>query len=168
MKTLRDAILIIIIGAAIGLGVNAARTAGGEGLPLKTHWLDNRKIQALDKPPSYQPGDSLLSLDEAYSLYLDSMTLFLDARSPDDYDQGHIKGAINLPFEQWDQYWNNIKPKLDPKREIVCYCEGLDCELSLFAARELKQQGYPKAYIFFGGWLKWKEAGLPLESSEQQ
>ena len=168
MKMIRDAILIVIIGAAVGLGVNTGRNAADKGLPLKTHWLDNRKIQALDKPPSYQPGDSLLSLEDAYSLYLDSMTIFLDARPSDEYDQGHIKGAINLPFEEWDQYWDKVKPQLDSTREIVCYCEGLDCELSLFAARELKQDGYPKAYIFFGGWLKWKDANLPIESAEQR
>lgn len=168
MKMVRDAILIIIIGTAIGFGVNAARNTAGTGLPLDSKWLDNRKIIALDKPPSYQPGDSLISLDEAYSLFLDGQAIFVDARDPAEYGQGHIKGAINLPFEQWDQYWNSVKPELDPKREIVTYCEGLDCELSLFAARELKQQGFPHAYIFFAGWLKWKEAGLPLESSEQQ
>jgi rhodanese-related sulfurtransferase len=167
MKMLRDAILIIIVGAVIGFGVNAARiAASANGLPLKTPWPDNRRMLQLEIPPSYQPGDSLLSLEDAYGLFLRSDVVFIDARQPREFQAGHIMGAINLPFEEWDKYWDQIKPILDPKKKIVAYCEGLDCELSLFAARELKRLGYEKSYIFFGGWLKWKDAGLPIESAK--
>ena len=51
------------------------------------------------------------------------------------------------------------------KRKIVAYCGGFDCELSLFAARELKSLGYEKSYTFFGGWQKWVDAGLPIEET---
>ncbi|MEE9555281.1 MAG: rhodanese-like domain-containing protein, partial [candidate division Zixibacteria bacterium] len=72
------------------------------------------------------------------------------------------------PFEWWDDYWMDVEPYLTPDDKIVAYCGGLDCELSLFAARELDYLGYQNSYIFFGGWQKWIEAGLPTEITENE
>lgn len=167
---MRDAILILILAAIIGLVSNFVRNAASlGGLPLDTPWPDNRKLEALDKPPSYDPAaDSLISLEDAYNLFLSNEAVFIDAREEVEYDEGHIKGAIDLPFESWDDYWPGVEPVLNPDTQIVVYCEGLDCELSLFAARELKSRGYKNAYTFFGGWQKWVEAGLPVEKSEEE
>jgi len=169
MKISRDAILIAILGIIIGLGINSARNLGSlGGLPINTPWPDNRKKMQLELPPSYDPkSDTLISLEDAYNLYLGKNAIFIDAREPLEYNEGHIKGALNFPFEQWDAYWETVRPNLNPGSDIVVYCGGLDCELSLFSARELKSLGYPKSYTFFGGWQKWSEAGLPVEKTEQ-
>lgn len=167
MRILRDAILIAVIATVLGLAVNGIRNlAALGGLPLDTPWPDNRRRVELEIPPSYEKGDSLLTLEDAYNLYLGGEALFLDARDPYEYEEGHIKGAVNLPFDWMDEYWEDVKPLLNPEQEIVAYCGGIDCELSLFLARDLKYQGFEKSYIFFGGWLKWTEAGLPVENSE--
>src|SRR5512143_2027644 len=167
MKTIRDAIIILLIAAALGIVVNMVRNAAiGGGLAWNTQWKDNRKFSGeIEIPPSYQPGDSLLSLKDAFSLYTGKNAIFLDAREPVDYDDGHITGAINFPFDHWDDYWEKIRPQLDSTKEIVAYCGGQDCELSLFLARQLKEQGYQRAYIFFGGWEKWRDASLTTETS---
>lgn len=167
MKSIRDAFFIVIAGALIGVAVNAIRNATpAKGLAWDTPWPDNRQKRELEFPPSYQPGDSLLSVEDAYSLYLRGDATFIDAREPYEYEEGHITGAINFPFEQWDAYWDSVRPMLDTGQAIVAYCGGLDCELSLFMARELKLLGYDKSYIFFGGWQKWNDAGLPVEVPE--
>jgi rhodanese-related sulfurtransferase len=167
VKILRDAILIGAIAAAVGLAVNGIRSyAALGGLPLDTPWPDNRQRVELEFPPSYEEGDSLLTVEDAYGLYLDGKALFLDARDPVEYEEGHIKGAVNLPFDWWDEYWEDVKPLLNSDQEIIAYCGGFDCELSVFLTRDLKYRGYVKSYIFFGGWLKWIEAGLPVENSK--
>jgi len=164
MKSLRDAVIIIVVGALVGISVNAIRGAvHSRSLAWDTPWPDNRQKRQLDFPPSYEPGDSLLSVEDAYSIYLRGDAIFIDARESYEYDEGHIVGAVNFPFEQWDDYWQEVQPLLDPQREIVAYCGGLDCELSLFMARELKARGYDKSYIFFGGWQKWNDPHLPIE-----
>jgi len=166
MKIVRDAFLIVIFAAVFGLLVNTVRNASGlKGLPLDTPWPDNREKKELEKPPSYDVGDSLVSLEQAYALFLKGEAIFIDTREEEEYDEGHIAGAINLPFDFWDDYWPYVEPELDPEAEIVAYCGGFDCELSLFAARELKNLGYEKSYIFFGGWPQWEEAGLPAEET---
>lgn len=162
MKTLRDAIVIVISAAVVGFAVNGARNlAGLNGLPLDTPWPENRQQVELEYPPSYEQGDSLLSLEDAYDLFLRGDAIFIDARDPVEYEDEHIMGAVNLPFDWWDDYWDEVRPLLDPEKEIVAYCGGQDCELSLFLARDLKRQGFAKSYVFFGGWQKWIEAGLP-------
>jgi len=166
MKSFIEAILIAFIASVLGLGINGLRTSFTKsGLSLDTPWPDNRKIVKLEIPPSYQAGDSLLSVEEAYTMFLSENVLFIDAREPFEYAEGHIKGAISFPFDYWDDYWEGVKAKLNPGQRTVVYCGGLDCELSVFSARELKALGYPDSYIFFGGWLSWKEAGLPIEDS---
>jgi rhodanese-related sulfurtransferase len=155
MKIIRDSILIVISAAVFGLLINTIRNASGlKGLPLDTPWPDNREKVELEKPPSYDVGDSLVSLEQAYALFLKGDAIFIDTREEEEYDEGHIAGAINLPFDFWDDYWEYVEPELDPEAEIIAYCGGFDCELSLFAARELKNLGYEKSYTFFGGWTK--------------
>jgi rhodanese-related sulfurtransferase len=175
MKFLRDAFLIVILSAAFGILANIIRNSADlNGLAMDTPWPDNREKVELDIPPSYMPCDSanttvcdsLISLEQAYALYLKGDAIFVDTREEFEYDEGHIAGAINLPFEFWDDYWEIVEPQLDPGKVIVTYCGGLDCELSLFAARELKSLGYEHAYIFFGGWHKWLDAGLAIEETE--
>ena len=170
MRSIKDAILIMILAIIIGFAINFARdTVSTGGLPLNTPWPDNREIVALELPPSYEAGsDSLITLEDAYNMFLEGDVKIIDAREQEEFDEGHIKGALNLPFEFWDEYWIDVEPYLSPDDEIVIYCGGLDCELSLFAARELKYRGYEKSYVFFGGWQKWIEAGLPTEITEYE
>ncbi len=172
MKIIRDAFLIVILAAIFALLINTVRNATGlNGLAMDTPWPDNREKVELVKPLSYTPCDSLnstlcdslISLEQAYAMFLKGEAIFIDTREEAEYDEGHIAGALNLPFEFWDDYWEYVEPELDPGIEIVAYCGGFDCELSLFAARELKSLGYEKSYTFFGGWQKWVDADLPIE-----
>jgi rhodanese-related sulfurtransferase len=162
MKTaIKDAIILTLLSAALAFGINAISP---NGIPLVGDWYDNRDKVELDIPPSYDASmDTLISLQEAFILWRDSSAVFIDAREPEDYHHGHIPGAINFPFDYWDDCWDRVEPLLSPGDTIVCYCGGFDCELSLFAARELKAIGYPHALIFFGGINKWEAANLPVE-----
>ena len=135
-KTLKDAILIILSALVLAFAVNAISP---NGIHIVGVWYDNRHKIELATPPSFDSKvDSLLTMEDAFALWQAKQAIFLDAREPEDYNKGHIPGAYNFPFEEWDQYWESIKTKLTPETRIVCYCGGLDCELSLDMARELK------------------------------
>jgi rhodanese-related sulfurtransferase len=165
-KTIKEALIILIIAAALAF---AANYISPNGIPSVGVWYDNRGKIELEKPPSYNPKiDSLLAMEDAFTLWSEKQAVFIDTREPEEYGGGHIPGAINLPFEQWDQYWDRVKARLTPQTKIVCYCGGLDCELSLDAARELKVIGYPNAYIFFGGIKKWTDLKLPSETGNEK
>ena len=160
-KTIIDAALVTLVAIILAVAVNALSP---NGIKLVGEWYDNREKAELEIPPSYdEEMDSLISMQESYLLWKDSSAIFLDTREPEEYHEGHIPGAINLPFDYWDDCWERVRPELNLADTIVCYCGGFDCELSLFTARELKVMGYDHSLIFFGGINKWVEAGLPLE-----
>ena len=165
-EILKESISLSVIAIILAFAVN---TISSNGITVQGTWFDNRIQVELDEPLSYDPEfDSLLTMQDAFTLWNDSAAIFIDARDSDEYAEGHIPGAINLPFEEWDDYWEEVEPFIKPEDKIVCYCDGLDCELSLFAARELKAIGYPNSYIFFGGINKWLEHELPLETDIEE
>ena len=159
-KTVIEAISLTVLATVLAFGVNSLSP---KGISLVGTWYDNRDKIELDEPPSYDATtDTLLTMNQAFNLWQNS-GIFIDTREPDEYEEGHIPGALNLPFEQWDDYWYLVEPYLDVDSELILYCGGLDCELSLFAARELQIIGYPNSYIFFGGYHKWVKARMPVE-----
>ncbi|HEX7401493.1 MAG TPA: rhodanese-like domain-containing protein [candidate division Zixibacteria bacterium] len=116
-------------------------------------------------PYSYQKDDPpAVSLDYAQMKFQSQRIIFLDARLLADFKAGHIKGAINFPYEEFEQYAPQIVPKLTADEEIIAYCDGGECESSLLLARDLRDLGYKNVKVFFGGWEEWKNAGLSVKS----
>lgn len=117
-----------------------------------------------------QPADKLskpsaIKIDKAYQLYKQGVK-FIDARMPDEFIEGHIKGAINIPFDG-DESYREILKKISKDEPIVTYCSGTECDLSILLGDELFEKGYKKVYIFFGGWNDWLEKGYPISKGEQ-
>jgi len=88
--------------------------------------------------------------------------LFVDARTPEEYKEGHIPGAVNLDFEEVFKD-PDLAKKLDSKgKPIITYCGGGDCELSKSLASALIDAGHKKVLVFMGGAPGWKEQGNEL------
>ncbi|MCE3224380.1 MAG: Sulfurtransferase, partial [Nitrospira sp.] len=62
----------------------------------------------------------------------------VDVRAAEDYAQGHIPGAVNLPKDQWPSLKGLRKDKLN-----VLYCYSQVCHLAATAAVEFAHKGYP-------------------------
>lgn len=105
----------------------------------------------------------LISLSQAYELYREKI-LFIDARDPEEYEDGHIAGAVNLPLFHIDQYMGNLS-SVDKNQPLVTYCEGADCDMSIRLGNELFSKGYRKVFVFFGGWEEWQKANYPVITS---
>jgi rhodanese-related sulfurtransferase len=120
--------------------------------------------------PSVQPApaqDTLprLSLSGAKDRFDRKSSIFLDARSPDEYKEGHIPGALSFYADQFDEIAPQILPQLtDKTKEIIAYCHGSSCDLSIHLAQKLIEQGYTNVKVFFGGWPEWKKAGYPINT----
>ena len=82
----------------------------------------------------------------------------VDVRPPQEYAQGHIAGAINIPL---DQLKRRLK-ELPRDREIVAYCRGPWCVLSFEAVARLRKAGIA-ARRLEDGLPEWRRAGLPVE-----
>jgi rhodanese-related sulfurtransferase len=81
----------------------------------------------------------------------------LDVRPEDEFQQGHLPGALNIPLAQLERRL----AELPPDREIVAYCRGPWCVLSFEAVAALRQRGY-QARRLEDGFPEWKVAGLPV------
>ena len=59
-----------------------------------------------------------ISLADAKKDFDDGTAIFLDARTEDSYKEEHVKGAVNVNYENWEK-----KLKSLPKdKTIVVYC----------------------------------------------
>lgn len=83
----------------------------------------------------------------------------LDVRPPEEYAAGHVPGAINITS---DVLSSHLK-KLPKGREVIAYCRGPYCLLSVDAVAMLREKGY-KARRMEDGFPEWKASGLPVES----
>ncbi|MDP1716697.1 MAG: metalloregulator ArsR/SmtB family transcription factor [Burkholderiales bacterium] len=83
----------------------------------------------------------------------------LDVRPPEEFTAGHLPGAVNVPV---DGLARRLK-KLPKTREVIAYCRGPYCLLSVDAVALLRTKGY-KARRLEDGFPEWKASGLPVET----
>lgn len=88
--------------------------------------------------------------------------VLLDIREGEDYQKGHIPGAISLPRGLLELKIDEVTT--NPDASIVCYCGG--GSRSALAALTLKQMGYSNPLSLSGGLRGWKEQGRPVEADE--
>lgn len=84
----------------------------------------------------------------------------IDVRPPEEYEQGHISGALNIPLDKLKLQLR----QLPRDREVVAYCRGPWCVLSYEAVARLRKAGI-KARRLEDGLPEWRRAGLPVEHS---
>lgn len=75
------------------------------------------------------------------------------------FDDCHIKGSINIPFESLEMF----DAIIDKNAEIVCYCSNYYCSASAQVCKMLKKQGFNNISAYEGGTAEWFQAGLPVE-----
>jgi rhodanese-related sulfurtransferase len=86
----------------------------------------------------------------------------IDAREPADYADGHIPGAINLPYDEVVTDPERLE-KFDPQgKPIIIYCGGGTCEVSMNLGFALVNAGKKKVLVFMGGWPEWTTSGYPI------
>jgi rhodanese-related sulfurtransferase len=101
----------------------------------------------------------------ALKRYFDAdAALIIDARDPDEYDGGHIAGAINLPYHDAVDDPSSLRALETRGRPIITYCGGGSCEVSLTVAEELSSAGHDRIAVYIGGFSEWVEAGYPVGS----
>jgi len=91
----------------------------------------------------------------------DGLVTVLDVRPSEEYDVGHIPGALNVPLDEIEQYVANL-PK---EQEVIAYCRGEYCVLAFEAVAALRKKGFT-ARRLEEGFPEWRAAGFPVERSE--
>jgi rhodanese-related sulfurtransferase/DNA-binding transcriptional ArsR family regulator len=81
----------------------------------------------------------------------------LDVRPPEEYQAGHIPGAISIPLKDLKSHLS----RLPRNQEIVAYCRGPYCVLAKQAVHLLRTKGF-NARRMECGVPDWRALGLPV------
>lgn len=84
-------------------------------------------------------------------------TVVIDVRPSEEYQAGHIPGALSLPLELLEARLDEIEPSQD----VVAYCRGPLCLLASQAVAILRKRGI-NAQRLEEGMPEWRHAGLPV------
>jgi rhodanese-related sulfurtransferase len=86
----------------------------------------------------------------------------LDVRPVQEYRSGHIPGALCVPLGQLE----GLLSRLPKDQEIVAYCRGPYCVLSVQAVEVLRNHGF-QAVRLEEGVQDWRAMGLPIATGEE-
>ena len=83
---------------------------------------------------------------------------WVDARSRQRFEQGHIPGAILLNEDEWGRLVAKFLDAWEPDKTIVVYCDGGGCDASKAVAARLRDELKLENGIFVlkGGWTAWQ------------
>jgi rhodanese-related sulfurtransferase len=161
LKTIAKELVILMgLSTVTAFVVNAVSE---KGIALLGEWDTSMGVvTARSKDDAVHHDLEIGEIEEARQLY-DSGAVFVDARAAEDYDGGHIKGALSLPAWQFEERIDSFKNEIPPSMMIVTYCSGRECDDSHMLAQRLLDEGYADVRVFIDGYPAWKAHGHPVE-----
>lgn len=100
----------------------------------------------------------MLSATEAVVLMNDDSSLIVDVREPNEFAEGHIEGARNIPLAKLDERVAELEShKAAP---IIITCQS--GTRSSAAGKKLTAQGFTQVHELKGGMFGWKDQNLPI------
>lgn len=95
--------------------------------------------------------------DELLSRVSEGAIIVLDVRPREEYEAGHISGAVSVPLADL----KGRMASLPRGAEVVAYCRGPYCVLAPQALEMLRKRGFT-ARRLEDGFPEWRRAGLPV------
>lgn len=186
-KIIKQILIISVFSVIVGFLVNWVNPKGiplvmdmskystEQSDKLKEEFLNNpydttENVKSMIKNPRLNSQGFVdpqnIKLDFAKVLY-HKKALFIDARTPEEYAQGRVKGAVNIPYEVFHRKTKEEQAEMmkgyNKNGIIVCYCKGGDCEISIDLAYDIARLGFNSINIYLGGYGEWENSGYPVE-----
>jgi len=150
---------------------SAASTAAADGQPGGSNPLPPDMNDPLQLGRSGASGvPEIPDIDRPMQIQISNVKAFydakagtiVDARDPVEYAEGHIPGAVNLPYDQVITDPERLE-KFDAQgKPIIVYCGGGTCELSMNLGFAMVNAGKKKVLVYMGGWPEWASSGYPI------
>jgi len=116
-------------------------------------------LVSLALPACAPTPDSEISAEELLSrMDGDDQPAILDVRTPEEYEAGHVPGAINIPYDQVPSRLSELEDQKD--QDIVVYCKS--GRRAGIANEELTAAGFRVLHLQ-GDMNGWAAAGHPQE-----
>lgn len=102
-----------------------------------------------------------MTVDEVHEhLEAGKTPVLLDIRELDEWERGHLKGAIHVPRGRLELEVEEKVPDKDV--EVIVYCAG--GVRSLLGAASLQELGYKDVVSMDGGFGDWEDAHHPVQT----
>ena len=92
-----------------------------------------------------------------------SNLVVINVLDPSYYQDCHIQGSINIPFEQF----KDQMPKLNKDKTYVIYCSNYACTAAPFAVQQMLDAGFKDVALLPGGIVDWYQKKLPCNGPGQ-
>jgi rhodanese-related sulfurtransferase len=156
----KESVLILFPAVAVALTVNFLSP---RGIALVGEWDTNRGvITAKAKNDPVVRELEIRDVALAREIYDRHKAVFVDARSREAFDAGHIEGAVSLPVGNFDEEIGAFVPAHPFETYLVTYCSGRECDDSHELAVRLFSAGYDRVSVFIDGYPGWEAAGYPV------
>jgi rhodanese-related sulfurtransferase len=154
MTTLKEVVLLLVLGFVLALVINVLRPSGLVVIPAYTQ---PKGVGA----PMINPR--IYSAEDCFLLLQAGKAVFLDARGADLYKMGHLPGALHMPKEMADQNLVRLKEMERGNKILITYCDGQGCQKAEELLKVLQGRGIRALGLFADGWQGWMEKGLPID-----
>ncbi|MBP2830757.1 rhodanese-like domain-containing protein [Aquimarina sp. U1-2] len=97
----------------------------------------------------------LITVEEMDSLLKMGEVQLIDVRTPEEYADGYIDGAINIDYR--NENFEDLIAKVDKSKPVAVYCGrgGRSGQCSAY----MRKAGFKKIYDLDGGITEWKFKG---------
>lgn len=102
------------------------------------------------------PAGKLKSVEKAEFAQIigDGSVVLLDVRTPQEFSEGHIEGAMNIDVKD-SLFISNVQRQVAPGSRVAVYCRS--GRRSMSAAQQMVEKGYDVVNLK-GGFLAWEES----------
>jgi phage shock protein E len=139
---------LLLLAIALASATPAAAHEGGRGV-----------VREKDPAPGI-PEATVVDGEEAHQLVSDGAVRVLDVRTPEEFAEAHVPGAVNIPHDQIRARRAELGPATTP---LMLYCKKGN--RSLLAIDTLRELGFKKIYNLqrFSAW----RAAEPVPPNEK-
>lgn len=149
--------------AAIAATIIAASATAGA---VRANEMAEKAAESVQVTPM-DAKVTVATLDEVSAAELQTLIdtapnlVVIDARSAENFAQGHIPGAVLLrPDDVTAEKMAALAPAKDTP--LAFYCGNRECPASGKAAHKAAEQGYTRLYKYTDGIEDWQAKGLPV------
>jgi len=155
--------IAVLLGLAVGLAL-CVNYFSPVGIALVGQWdISKGVITAGAKNDAITDDLEIDDVKNARHIFNSAAALFVDARTRESYEEGHIPGAVSFPVGEFDMRIETFMNRHSPEQPIVTYCSGRTCEDSHELAQLFLASGYLNVRVFIDGFPGWEAEGYPIE-----
>jgi len=143
---------------AFAIAVLGAGCSGESGGAEESQEAPQQIAVRGESTPTLSSQQVITSADLVERLETADAPVILDVRSPEEYAEGHIPGAINVPYDQIPANLDSLESFVSA--EVVVYCRT--GRRAGVAEKVLREAGFTRVLDLEGHMTSWNEAGLPV------